>query len=44
MLQTIHVNQNLPLQIAVLAQCIESLAVLAACSDDKLLIPEKFVD
>ncbi|VDK65860.1 unnamed protein product [Onchocerca ochengi] len=29
-------------QIAVFAQCIESLAVLAICSDDKLLIPEKY--
>ncbi|VDO26763.1 unnamed protein product [Onchocerca flexuosa] len=28
--------------IAVLAQCIESLAVLAVCSDDKLLVPEKY--
>ncbi|CAG9534922.1 unnamed protein product [Cercopithifilaria johnstoni] len=29
-------------QIAVLVQCIESLTVLAVCSDDKLLIPEKY--
>ncbi|KAL3998683.1 Fragile site-associated protein C-terminus family protein [Acanthocheilonema viteae] len=29
-------------QIAVLVQCIESLVVLAVCSDDKLLIPEKY--
>ncbi|MCP9260407.1 DNA mismatch repair protein Msh6 [Dirofilaria immitis] len=29
-------------QIVMLAQCIESLALLAACFDDKLLIPEKY--
>uniref|UniRef100_A0A8L7TDP8 FSA_C domain-containing protein n=1 Tax=Brugia malayi TaxID=6279 RepID=A0A8L7TDP8_BRUMA len=29
-------------QIAVLAQCIESLMVLTVCSDDKLLVPEKY--
>uniref|UniRef100_A0A158Q731 FSA_C domain-containing protein n=1 Tax=Elaeophora elaphi TaxID=1147741 RepID=A0A158Q731_9BILA len=29
-------------QIATLVQCIESLAVLAVCSDDKLLMPEKY--
>ncbi|VDN01800.1 unnamed protein product [Thelazia callipaeda] len=31
------------LQIVILLQCIEALALLAACSDDELLLPEKFV-
>ncbi|VDN29423.1 unnamed protein product [Gongylonema pulchrum] len=31
-----------PTQIAVLAQCIEALLVLALCSDDELLLPEKY--
>uniref|UniRef100_A0A915Q466 DNA mismatch repair proteins mutS family domain-containing protein n=1 Tax=Setaria digitata TaxID=48799 RepID=A0A915Q466_9BILA len=29
-------------EIAILAQCIEALALLAFCSDDNLLIPEKY--